>query len=208
MHRPNLPIVPKIDSLPVKNLLNQLKLTGIPIHVNCHLELDADYDECFINVSKKVLSNGGRAIIGWAIWELPKIIIEAQFHSIWESPEGKFVDITPRKGNFDKVLFIEDPNLTYEGYQRNNVRIPLYQFEPIRDFIAIEDRKYEILNKNERRFQHGKIKLTGAEANEMRKLDYAKMLLEMKIFNYTPSPNSQCICGSGKKFKKCCSFLS
>ncbi|TGL61173.1 SEC-C metal-binding domain-containing protein [Leptospira sarikeiensis] len=200
------PFVPDINFPPVKKLLSHMNFTGISYYVNSQPEPDANREDCFINVQNKINLVGGRRVIGWAIWILPKILIEAQFHAIWESPEGEKIDITPRKRYYEKILFFEDPYLTYDGYQRNNIRIPLYPFEPIDAIISVYDRLYEIMNKGERKFQHGKMSYTENELEELDQMHFFRLEMERIALSHIPAPNSPCNCGSGRKYKKCCGF--
>lgn len=38
---------------------------------------------------------GGRLITGWGIWQWDNILVEAEAHAIWESPDNQLIDITP-----------------------------------------------------------------------------------------------------------------
>lgn len=45
---------------------------------------------CCINVLHRVRHHGGRRVNGWIIWE-SQPLDEAEFHCVWESPEGSLV---------------------------------------------------------------------------------------------------------------------
>ena len=75
----------------------------------------------------KVEKNGGGFQYGWQIWEWPDVMIEAEFHAVWNSPQGILIDITPKQIDTHKILFLPDANRTYEGKQVNNFRQPLRQ---------------------------------------------------------------------------------
>lgn len=68
---------------------------------------------CHWNVMEHILKNGGTSAIGWAIWEAPGIHMEAEFHSVWVSPDGEMIDITPHRNGVARVLFLPDPQ--YSG---------------------------------------------------------------------------------------------
>ncbi|WP_105282906.1 hypothetical protein [Escherichia sp. MOD1-EC5457] len=39
----------------------------------------AEVMDCFSNVEMVIEQNGGRAVYGWAIWQVPGVYIEAEF---------------------------------------------------------------------------------------------------------------------------------
>jgi len=66
--------------------------------------VDKSLDDCFPIVAEQVAAEGGQQVFGWALWELPGVFIEAEFHSVWQSPAGELVDIVPRVRPFVSVL--------------------------------------------------------------------------------------------------------
>jgi hypothetical protein len=67
-----------------------------PIFVSLRPVVDKPINECFSIVPKHITTHGGKQKIGWCIHVWRYVLIEAEFHCIWESPEGKLIDITPR----------------------------------------------------------------------------------------------------------------
>lgn len=70
------------------------------------IEPDALPLKCWDNVARKVERDGGKAVYGWSIDEdsapgVRRLIA----HTIWESPKGERIDITPSKHNDQ---FLED----------------------------------------------------------------------------------------------------
>jgi hypothetical protein len=65
----------------------------------------AMYSMCKQNVQQYVQSHGGTAVYGWSLWS-GIYCLEAEYHVIWKSAEGKHYNITPHIDN--KTL--------YEGY--------------------------------------------------------------------------------------------
>ncbi len=59
--------------------------------------------------------SGGRNVYGWRISEIPEVCLDAQFHSVWETPERKPVDVTPEEFWQQRILFVADPHRTYSG---------------------------------------------------------------------------------------------
>jgi hypothetical protein len=146
-----------------------------------------------------------RAVIGWSIWELPGVFIEAEFHSIWRSPDGAFIDITPRKSQTERVLFLIDPHRTYEGRPLNNIRHALTQEPVLLEWFNALDAKFELLNRGNRAFEHGEINFKGREAAEYSHIEDAIEDFGVQALSLYPSvgPYLPCLCGSGKKTKWC-----
>jgi hypothetical protein len=58
----------------------------------------AEPEYCTDNVRMMIERHGGRAQSGWRIMEsLPHVLLEAEFHVIWISPDGEALDVTPRR---------------------------------------------------------------------------------------------------------------
>src|ERR1700676_161605 len=51
--------------------------------------------ECHVNVLHRVRHHGGKRVNGWVIWE-SQPFDEAEFHCVWQNPEGDLIDVTPR----------------------------------------------------------------------------------------------------------------
>jgi hypothetical protein len=100
---------PQTISKQVNRLISKLNLKAPPVYVKVQPEPWAIVNECFPNVERKVLSNGGKMLCGWQIWEWPNVMIEAEFHAIWQNPKGDWVDITPKQDEEQTILFAHTP---------------------------------------------------------------------------------------------------
>lgn len=67
---------------------------------------------CNKNVDKMKELYGGSMILGYKIWYVPSLYIEAERHAVWLSPENELVDITFNKDGETKILFVPAPQLT------------------------------------------------------------------------------------------------
>ena len=83
-------------------LCKEIDKSQKPYRVPVKPENWAEPGECFFNVKTKVEKDGGQIQFGWTIREWPKIMIEAEFHAIWISPENTPIDITPNAANTQK----------------------------------------------------------------------------------------------------------
>jgi hypothetical protein len=121
------------------------------------------------------MHHGGKQHLGWAIWEWPKVLIEAEFHCIWESPGGELLDITPKDSPLDKILFLPDPKRKYGGVQVDNIRKALARDKNIERFISLAHERYVELNRIVKPDYYGPIiysaKATAID-DEMKELEY------------------------------------
>lgn len=96
----------------------------------------AQINNCFQNVAKRVAGSGGKICYGWAI--LPQqYMLEAEKHAVWQNPEGKYIDITPRKFPISMLQFVIDDEFEYYGQTVGNVRINVTDNKVIDDWIFV-----------------------------------------------------------------------
>jgi hypothetical protein len=128
-----------------------------PVFVPFRPLIGKPVNECFTVVPEHITTHGGKQIMGWTIWEWPKVFIEAEFHCLWESPNGEFIDLTPKVKNFDPILFLPDSKKQYKGIQVENIRKPLTKNRDIERFIYLARLRYIILNEGDLAHYHGEI---------------------------------------------------
>lgn len=143
---PRNQIAPREIDSNVSAFCERLCIESTPIFVPVVPEPGAKHLECHPNVDAKVKIAGGRNVYGWQISESPGIFLEAQFHSIWESPTGEFLDISPEELGHTKILFLPDPHRSYNG-----TRVPLER-HALGDPQIVE-RYCELLESSSRIFQ-------------------------------------------------------
>lgn len=161
--------------------------------------------ECFSNVRGQVAKHGGRIQFGWTIWEWTGIFLEAEHHAVYDPGDGgEFVDVTPAQDGETKRLFLPDNNATYdfdnEGTRIDNTRFSLRKDPLIDAFFAAARERTAFLNTVP---GFGTFTLAGDMAEQYERLDMTMARLQAQIFRKYAGPNSLCICGSGKKFKRC-----
>jgi hypothetical protein len=193
-------LVPDVTDLDLKKLLPLLECSAPANHID-FVSLDSVItNECFPNVERQVKNHGGSCIFGWQIWKT-SLLIEAEFHAVWKSPEGLIYDITPKAQPVQKILFVSDPNKKYEGKQVNNIRVNITKNPIVDEMIEVYNAVFRIENQGARAFQH-QLSLQGKEAAAHQRLTAAKQLLEVMAL-HGQLPKSPCACGSGKKYKVC-----
>lgn len=194
----SLVVTPKEIDEVVMTFCNEVVAGSNPHYVNVSPDLWAKINECFPNVVKKVEMEGGNIVYGWQVWVWPNIFIEAEFHAIWQSPSGEYIDITPKQCKSKKILFIPAPELKYRGSDVDNIRKSLSQNKLVDDFILLSMCRFQLLS-------------TGANAesrkvsvNEHEFLSLTKLhQMVFQMIKDGKTSNAQCLCGSGSKFKHC-----
>lgn len=151
---------------------------AFPFYVECTPVQGAPYDECFHLIDDCVSNCGGTSVIGWAIWERPKVYIEAEFHAVWRSPDGKHIDFAPRRLPVPRILFLPDPRRKYSGTQVNNVRKALVNDKDVKNFLSLADRWFQLTNEGKLKHQREYV-----ETTEMFRVKEDRAALELKIIN-------------------------
>jgi len=194
-------------------LCKEIDKSQKPGHVPVKPESWVESKECFFNVKTKVEKDGGQIQFGWTIWEWPNIMIEAEFHAIWISPENNHIDITPNPINSERILFLPDSIRKYDYsadyYRVDNIRRPLSNNPLILDFIKISE---QIFKDEERLFPGRQIDPENPAFELLEELKEKRALVYLQLMSQSqpqpeygkPGRNTPCPCGSGLKFKKCC----
>jgi hypothetical protein len=186
---------------PIQALIERLVPGGRAEYVAVEARPGAIVNDCYANVDAQVAELGGSAVHGWAIWEWPCTMLEAEFHAVWRQPDGRHRDVTARTDYETRVLFLPDPVRAFSGRQINNVRVPLRDDPLVHEWIGLHDAKFEVLNRGDRINQFGAVAVDRAEIES---LLLRMMQVGPQLEAAMPARSGACCCGSGKKFKRCC----
>lgn len=137
--------------------------------------------ECFRIVPEHISAHGGKQLTGWAIWYAEPLHIEAEFHSVWESPTGEVVDLTPRPFALNEITFLADPSREYRGRQIDNIRQALTDDRDVVRMLYLQRRRFQILNKGDLADQHGAIELPTRVRKEVWKLDKEMLQIQSRL---------------------------
>lgn len=155
--------------------------------------------ECFPNVEQMVKRYGGQQVNGRAIWQWSNVLVEAEAHAVWKSPEGQLIDITPHDNSEDKILFLCDESMIYSGEQIGNIRLALTGSPLAAELIELSEKTEEIMSE----YKPGtKIPVTELQ-RKLAPLASRRQELIMQL-NRKVERNDPCPCMSGLKYKKCC----
>jgi len=148
--------------------------------------------DCFPWIEDYARTNGGMPVLGWAIWEYPKVFIEAEFHSVWQAPDGELHDLVPRQQPPIRILFVRDPRRRYAGRQVDNIRKPLTNDKDVKEFLLLHRRMFELQNAGDLADYHGP--LEDIITSEMIAVDQQQQLVGQKLFErygpWLPEPRT------------------
>lgn len=181
----------------VRALCSKLVPNRDPIYVPVQPEHDAEIEDCFVNVARKVDREGGTILHGWQIWDWVGVLIEAEFHAIWVSPSGENVDLTPKKDEEQRILFLPDPAKRWTGQYIDNVRQPLAVTQLFKDLEAVSKRLVLAYNRGQR-----VSKGVALDPRVVFPLQELKQAIG-QLLNTGGNVDSLCSCGSGRKYKNC-----
>ena len=189
-------ITPKEVTKQVRHLAERAAPGQVPKFVANNPKPDALPNECFGNVAAQVEKYGGERILGWTIWEWPNVLIEAEFHAIWKSPEGTLLDITPKADGESEILFVSDLTAIYDGNYIDNKRLALRDDAVIVDFIRMSEELFRLtrIGKPGQAVYLDK----SAIVPIAKRVEYLGAMLKVGARDHDP-----CFCNSGKKYKKC-----
>jgi hypothetical protein len=191
----------------VQELVDRIAPGSRPCFLKIEPEPSAEPNECFQTVRRKIATNGGSALVGWALWEFPHVYVEAEFHCVYlppDSPRPK--DISPSEDpSITRRLFLPDPTAKFpveaDGVLTDNIRIAIANDPLVQDLFSLCSRKVELLNSSP---GFGEITLEGDKAEEwVHVLSEIQALCGQLAFLHSPG-TTPCFCGSGKRLNNCC----
>lgn len=191
------PLTPILESQSVSMISEKINSQYIPEYINVFPMKNAPIQECFDIVEKHIQINGGKRVLGWVLWELPGLFIEAEFHAIWESPTGELKDLTPRPSPTKRILFIRDPSMIYDGKRVNNIRINYSNNEVINDLFKIYEDEFETFGPEGIVLPHQQLLNLSFE---MRKVSVQE---RMELIFKHLKKTDPCYCNSGEMLKNC-----
>jgi hypothetical protein len=204
MKRYAYPVTPLEDSQSIGILCGEIT-PGTPEYVNVVPIEGAPINECFKLVEHQVQIAGGARILGWSLWEMPGVFVEAEAHAVWRSPTGHLIDITPKSRPTQCVLFLPDPRLVYSGLAIDNIRKPVSKSPIVAEFLRMFSVDFEFMNRGERATMYGELELSEEDQIEFQNIKRQMLTLASQARSFYPhhGPYMPCWCGSGRKMRWC-----
>jgi hypothetical protein len=81
---------PKEITPAILEFCREIDPTQQPVFISVEPAPGCKAAECFVNLK------GRPTQYGWAIWEWPHVVLDAEFHAVHKNPDGSYLDITPK----------------------------------------------------------------------------------------------------------------
>lgn len=195
--------VPSAKDKKVLNFCKQIN-NNQPFYVDVRFWEQSQAVDCFNNVSKYIELKGGEIVFGWTVWLHSRMMLEAEFHSVWKSPEGTYFDITPNPISFKRIFFLPDYEQKYDFKAEKGISNKWYPLTAHSDFGNLANVLQGLFELREKYPGLGEIKLTEEDARENYRLEYAKSAYMQNIFNYEQAKAKRRKPIHRKKLKKGC----
>ncbi|WP_437191365.1 hypothetical protein [Planctomicrobium sp. SH527] len=109
-----VPKVPAQTTEEIKGFCSTIVADQLPYYVKVRPVPDAVPNNCHMNVKQHIDEYGGTSMSGWIDWQSP-LLLQAEFHTNWISPDGEIVDITPKEEGESRILFLPDQRQKWPG---------------------------------------------------------------------------------------------
>ncbi|WP_199139923.1 hypothetical protein [Pedobacter sp. ASV12] len=184
-----------------ESLFDRIEAKYYPINVEIRPDPGAVENNCFNNVAKKVGQSGGSVCYGWAI--LPQLhILEAERHAIWKTPQGLYLDITPRSLPITSIQFVIDDSFEYNGQIERNIRINVTDNTVVDDWILICEAIDEL-------YANCSVRIDEHHVGIHQHIAPYLKVLESFVKEFLPfiqsggNPDKLCFCGNPLFYKDC-----
>jgi hypothetical protein len=161
-----------------------------PIRKLCR-EVAGNAEPAYIPVRTGAGHEGLTAAPGWAIWQCADALIEAEFHVARRTADGELIDIAPRPGGEDTILFVEDPKRSAAAPEVDRERRALRRDPLVEDFVTLGRKQFLLLHAD----QPGDPAL-------MRRLAVSQLIVK-NMLERGLGGDDPCLCNSGKRYKNC-----
>jgi hypothetical protein len=193
------------DIIPSLKSVCRLLSENEPMFVNVVPPSWALPNKCAFNAKRYVEEHGGEVIFGWAITMWDKVLLDCIGHAVVRH-DDEFIDVTPNKYNDKKLLFVQDDEMVFdysdEMSRMPSMNIAISSSKEVKRLVNIENEIYSIKTKYP--VTSGSIALTPDDRKQISILENEKQRIVPKIIMDHTHHNGPCICGSGRKFRKCC----
>lgn len=198
------PYTPNEEDIDVKRLLEYIKVPHVPIRMPINALNGAKLSDCTNIVAEYVKNNGGNIIYGWQIWK-SAILVEAEFHAVWENLKGELVDLTPKPPGFSHILFAKDDSIIYQGKQIDSIRLNITDNPLVDHFIEALKAIYRLQNNGEKAFLDGQAFIESLSEEEIQRLTFCTELRQslFTMVKVGATIDSPCLCGKPIAYKDC-----
>ena len=112
------------------------------------------------------------------------------------------------RSNMSKFFFMGKPDImgknNSNGFAPNRTAKPGSELHPLTLIVNSVERQSEIEAILEEHSLFASIEVKADVPEDIRELDFVLSKSTPQVFDKVPERNAPCVCGSGKKYKKCC----
>jgi len=200
---------------------NKLPSTSLPLIFNQKNVQEIDIfsiestrqRNCILNSKYYIGSNGGSLQYGWMFSTLGNIAIRFVGHCVVKDSNGRLLCVSPPEHKYlTKLSFIADDSVIEKNGRLKCITFPLVNHLLAIEVAQLENIESDIRSKYKARKclsdQTNHVVLTDEDSDIMTHINIRKhqMAYELKkLVIKSMKPNDLCYCGTGVKYKKCCS---
>ncbi len=166
-----------------------------PLFVSVNPTREVRFNYCLTDVPEYARQHGGKAVFGWIIWEVPGLLLEAEFHTCFKDGDGNLIDVTPKPDGETNILFLPDSHRVYQNKFVKGFRKKLVDNEHVRILFKVAEKLDQI---REKHFRNDAYDASAVDS------ELQKWMASMTVPLRKIGRNDTCLCGSGKEYKKCC----
>jgi len=179
----------------VKQFCQRINPHAEPHFVDVEPEQYGQEHFCNLVVAEKIKRDGGECVSGWIVWLNPDVLIEAEAHMIWRSPEGHDLDVVCKTDGERRILFLESAEPHDFSKNIRSKRQALIDTLYTRALVKYYDRIDQLREKHWKGVWGATIPV-----NDLMLAEHMRDAL----LRGDTSPNWYCPCQSNKKYRECC----
>ena len=198
--------IPIGATLAIQAACTRLAPDSSPEFISIEPDPSALINKCIFNAERFARKHGGIVILGWKIYEWPRVLTQLIGHAVVHTEDGSLRCVTPDRDGESRILFLEDPSIEFDASdpmaRMPSRLVPETEHQDVRDFIEVARAVHALKAKHPP--TSGPIALRGDDAIRFQELQLRERSLLRDISLRTRKSTEPCICGSGRKFRKCC----
>jgi hypothetical protein len=137
-----------------------------PAYIPVQSDQEGMYGFCNLTVAEKIKKDGGKPAHGWTIWEWPGVFWTAEFHMVWEHPNGELIDVTPKPDGETSILFLRDFSFEADFDFMNRPVSRRKRIRPDEDRAGAVAEAIEKLNERQRSYEETRATKAGVSLEE------------------------------------------
>lgn len=204
---PVMGAIPKPEDPVVRRFVDEqigrgLDIVSVPISVPPELPSDR-HGECYWNVEYCRVNFGAEPVHGWSIMLWDGFFIQAIHHAVCRLPTGELVDpsLAAYEGQVARTFVADGPIVDFRAGERLNLRSQILTGNAAVKRAMTYLVEFDAWRHNVSRKNYSQFDISVDQELQFRHRTMSGLI--DAAFHSVSRGNSQCLCGSGKKYKKC-----